>query len=105
MFAVGEKPLAVDGTVEHAGRVDAVVAQRSQECRRLPMAVRDLGDEPYVGAGATNRRGRVMLVLVQVSSMNTSREGSTRFPDGFASACDGALCPHDSCSRAISVFF
>src|SRR5580692_10750088 len=42
-----------------------------------------------------------MLVLVQVSSMNTSREGS----DGFASACDGALCPHDPARARQASFF
>jgi hypothetical protein len=46
LFDIGEKELAVDGTVEHAGRVDAVVAQRSQECCGLPVAMRHLGDEP-----------------------------------------------------------
>src|ERR1700683_2497153 len=61
LFDVGEKPLAVDGTVEHAGRVDAVVAQRSQECRRLPMAVRDLGDEPTSARRPTLEPGTVGL--------------------------------------------
>ena len=46
LFDIGEKPLAVDGAVEQAGRFDAVVAQRSQEGRGFPVAVRDLGDEP-----------------------------------------------------------
>src|ERR1700733_15164109 len=61
LFDVGEKPLAVDGTVERAGRVDAVVAQRSQECRRLPMAVRDLGDEPTSARRPTVEPGHVGL--------------------------------------------
>ena len=46
LLDVGEKELAVDWAVEQAGRVDAVIAQRSQESRGLPFAVRDLGDEP-----------------------------------------------------------
>jgi hypothetical protein len=31
LFDVGEKSFAVDRTVEHAGRFDAVVTQRGQE--------------------------------------------------------------------------
>ena len=38
LFDVGEKSFAVDRTVEHAGRFDAVVAQRGQEGRSLPVA-------------------------------------------------------------------
>jgi hypothetical protein len=37
LLDVSAKPLAVDGAVEHAGRVDAVVAQRGQEGRGLPV--------------------------------------------------------------------
>jgi hypothetical protein len=37
--------LAVDGPVEQAGRVDAVVAQGGEESRSLPLALRDLVDE------------------------------------------------------------
>ena len=45
LLDIGEKALAVDRAVEHAGRLDAVVAQRGEEGRGLPVAVRDLGDE------------------------------------------------------------
>jgi hypothetical protein len=66
--------LAVDGPVEQAGRVDAVVAQGGEESRGLPFALRDLVDEA-LSLGAQPRR-RIMLVFVQVSSMKTSRLGS-----------------------------
>jgi hypothetical protein len=46
LFDVGQKALPVTGAVEQARRVEAVVAQSGEERRRLPMAVRDLGDEP-----------------------------------------------------------
>jgi hypothetical protein len=46
LFYVGQKALAIDGAVEQAGRLDAVVAQSGEEGRRLPVAVRNLGDEP-----------------------------------------------------------
>ena len=56
LLDLGEKPLAVDRAVEHAGRVDAIVAQRSQEGRGLPVAVRDLGDE-HVATAPSRRAG------------------------------------------------
>jgi hypothetical protein len=62
------------GPVEQAGRVDAVVGQGVEESRGLPLALRDLVDEA-LPLGAQPRR-RVTLVLVQVSSMKTSRLGS-----------------------------
>ena len=42
LLDIGAKALAVDRTVEHAGRLDAVVAQRGEEGRGLPFALRDL---------------------------------------------------------------
>jgi hypothetical protein len=38
--------LAIDGPVEQAGRFDAVVAQGGEESCGLPLALRDLVDEP-----------------------------------------------------------
>src|SRR5271169_2622792 len=46
LFDIGVEALAVDGPVEQAGRIDAVVAQGGEESRGLPLAVRDLVDEP-----------------------------------------------------------
>jgi hypothetical protein len=46
LFDIGEEALAIDGAVEQAGRVDAVVAQGGEERCGLPMAVRDLVNEP-----------------------------------------------------------
>ena len=45
LFDIGVEALAVDGPVEQAGRVDAVVAQGGKESRGLPLALRDLVDE------------------------------------------------------------
>src|ERR1700733_12416144 len=45
LFDIGVEALAVDGPVEQAGRVDAVVAQGGEESRGLPLALRDLVDE------------------------------------------------------------
>jgi hypothetical protein len=45
LFDIGVEALAVDGPVERAGRVDAVVAQGGEESRGLPFALRDLVDE------------------------------------------------------------
>src|SRR4029077_20479393 len=46
LFDIGVKALAIDGPVEQAGRIDAVVAQSGEESRGLPLALRDLVDEP-----------------------------------------------------------
>jgi hypothetical protein len=46
LLDIGAEPFAVDGTVEQAGRINAVVAQSGEEGRGLPAAVRDLVDEP-----------------------------------------------------------
>ena len=46
LFDIGVEALAVDGPVEQAGRVDAVVAQGGEESRGLPFALQDLVDEP-----------------------------------------------------------
>ena len=75
LFDIGVEALAVDGPVEQAGRVDAVVAQGGEESRGLPFALWDLVDERALPL-APSRRRRVILFLVQVSSMKTSRLGS-----------------------------
>ena len=69
LFDIGAEAFAVDGPVEQAGRVDAVVAQSGEERRGLPMALRDLSRWPL---GAQPRR-RVILVLVQVSLIPSRR--------------------------------
>ena len=57
LLDVGEEALAIDGSVEQAGRFDPVVTERGEEGRGLPMAVRNLVDEasafrrPAVEAG------------------------------------------------------
>jgi hypothetical protein len=56
VFDVGVEALAVDGPVEQAGRIDAVVAQGGKESRGLPRALRDLVDEP-LGPSAPSRLG------------------------------------------------
>src|SRR3984957_17142578 len=44
LFDVGVEAFAVDRRVEQAGRIDAVVAQRGEEGRGLPAAMRNLVD-------------------------------------------------------------
>ena len=46
LFDILLKALAVDRTFKKPRSLDPVVAQRSQECRCVPVAVRDLGDKP-----------------------------------------------------------
>jgi hypothetical protein len=45
LFDIGAEALAIDGPVEQAGRFDAVIAERGQEGRGLPAAMRNLVDE------------------------------------------------------------
>ena len=78
LFNIGAEAFAVDGPVEQAGRVDAVVAQGGKESRGLPAAMRNLVDEP-LAFQRPGRAGEVMLVFTShVSSMNTNRLGSIR---------------------------
>ena len=99
LFDIGLEALAVNGPVEQAGRFDAVVAQRGEESRGLPLALRDRVDEP-LSLGAQPRR-RVMLVFVQ--SLPPRRgvidedqpPGVDARPDRFAIVCGGALYPGD----------
>ena len=51
LLDTGQEALAVDSAVEDAGRGDPVVAQRSQEGRGLPMAVRHTSPRPAARAG------------------------------------------------------
>ena len=45
LFDIGVEALAIDRPVEQAGRFDAVIAQRSEESRGLPAAMRNFVDE------------------------------------------------------------
>jgi hypothetical protein len=45
LIDIGAEALAVDGSIEQARRVDAVVAQGGEESRGLPLALRDLVDK------------------------------------------------------------
>lgn len=76
LLDIGCEASSVDGAVEHAGRIDAVAAQRRDRvsvfqwpCGTLACSLWPRGAQPRIGA---------MLVLAQVSSMNTSRRGSRR---------------------------
>src|SRR3984885_12078301 len=82
LFDIGVEALAVDGPVEQAGRVDAVVAQGGEESRGLPLALRDLVDDalapwrPAARAGHIGLRPEPAPAKAGVSSMKTSRLGS-----------------------------
>ena len=81
-FDIGVEALAVDGPVEQAGRVDAVVAQGGEESRGLPLALRDLVDQalspwrPAAQAGQIGLGPEPAPAQAGVSSMKTSRLGS-----------------------------
>ncbi len=50
LFDPGLEDGAVHGLVDDHGRVDAILAQRGDEGRRLPMSVGHGGDEPFTAA-------------------------------------------------------
>jgi hypothetical protein len=52
LLDIGEEARAVDRAVEDAGRADAVVAQRGQEGRGLPVAMRHGSYQPLPAPGA-----------------------------------------------------
>ena len=59
LFNLGAEAFAVDGPVEQAGRVDAVVAQGGKESRGLPAAMRNLVDEPLAFRRPAAQAGHV----------------------------------------------
>src|SRR5271165_63187 len=61
LLDISSEALAVDRAVEQAGRVDPIVAQGGEEGRGLPVAVRDLVDEPLSLPSPTAEAGHVGL--------------------------------------------
>lgn len=59
LFDIGPKRLAVHGAFEHEGRGHTVVAQRSDECGGLPVAVQHLVDQALSARGAAVEPGDV----------------------------------------------
>ena len=47
LLDISAETLAVDGSVEQAGRVNPIVAKSGEEGRGLPLALRDLVDEAF----------------------------------------------------------
>lgn len=72
---IGAKAFAVDRPVEDARRGELIVAKRTQERRGAAVAVRREASQPRA-LGSPSRNG-AMLVLIHVSSMKTSRLGSS----------------------------
>lgn len=54
---ISREQIAIDGSVDHPGRIDAVMAQGGDEGERLPVAVRDARIEP-LSAQAPATQGR-----------------------------------------------
>lgn len=71
---IGGEEIAIDGSIDHPGRIDPVMAQCGDESEVLQcpngakvLSLWPLGPQPLSGA---------MLVLTHVSPTNTSRLGS-----------------------------
>jgi hypothetical protein len=75
LINIGAGTLAIDGSIEQAGRINPILAKSGKERRGLPLDLRDLVDEalPF----GAQPRTRVILVFVQVSSMKMRCRGST----------------------------
>ena len=73
LLDIGLKALAVDRAFKKPRGVDPVVAQRSQERRRLPVAVRDLGRKPHAERRPSPQRRHVGLGPVLVDEDQTLR--------------------------------
>jgi hypothetical protein len=103
LLDVGEKPLAVEGAVEQRGRIDAIVAQRGEEGRGLPVAVRHFGDESASARSPAVEAGHVGLGPGLVDKDETRRIDALLMAS--PATCDGALCPDDpSRARGASFF-
>ena len=92
---ISKKHRPVHGTVKHERRDHGAIPQAGDKRNYFPMPLRRIADQPLSARTATAQR--TMLVLVQVSSINTSRAGSNmpcciassagacgRFPRAFA---------------------
>ncbi len=75
LFDIGQEGGAVHGAVAHHRRGHAAEPQGADEGRGLPVPVRH-GRPAALAAGARPQR-RAILVEVPVSSMKTSRSGSS----------------------------
>jgi hypothetical protein len=61
LFDIGAKAFAVNGAVEQAGRIDAVIAQGGKKRRGLPAAMRNLVDEALAFRRPAAQAGHVGL--------------------------------------------
>ena len=71
---ISKKHRPVHGTVKHERRDHGAIPQAGDKRNYFPMPLRRIADQPLSARTATAQR--TMLVLVQVSSINTSRAGS-----------------------------
>ena len=92
LFNIGAEAFAVDGPVEQAGRVDAVVAQGGKESRGLPAAMRGtLSTSRWPFGAQPRRRGHVGFRPRLVDEHQSP--GIDKALIGLANARDGGLCP------------
>src|SRR6476646_4695323 len=76
LLDVREEDGAVHRSINHEGSDNPVVAQAGDESDCFPMSMRNRCDQP-LPARAKRPLSRTMFVLVAVSSINTSRAGSS----------------------------
>ena len=74
---IGAEAFAVDQAVEDTECRELIMAERAEECEDTPATVRGEAAQARSFRGASLAKG-AMLVLILVSSMKTSRPGSSR---------------------------
>src|ERR1700694_1738833 len=101
-FDIGEEGRSVHRSVDHEGGNDPIMTQTRHQSDGLPVPVWNGPDQSFAAGAAP--LSRTMLVLLAVSSMNTSRAG-------FSMSCAFLQCRRARatslrcCSAACRAFF
>jgi len=93
LLDVGKKGVTVDGTVEHEGRRNFVVAKRGEKGQRFPVTVRDFGDERLAAPVPAARARHVGFGpgLVDEDEASGINQGLVFFPTHAASRDVGTV--------------
>ena len=76
LFDIGVEAFAVDRPVDQAGRFDAIVTQGRQESRGLPVAMRNLVDQPFALPRPAAQTGLIGLRSWEASTVALAFEAS-----------------------------
>ena len=93
LLDIGEEGLTVDGAIQHEWGGDRVVPERGEKRQRLPVAVRDFGEERLAAAAPAARAGHVRFGpgLVDKNKARWINPGLVSFPAEAAPGDVGAV--------------